>query len=288
MSAPAKVVAAAPAGRRLLARPSIEVSVRQAKAPSLLAGAFAPGTEVFVTVLPGQDWRESVAMAAALSRAGFAPVPHVAARALESAEDAAAFLTACVREAGAASVLAIAGDLDAPRGPFDAVLDLVDSGLIERSGLTGVAFAGHPEGHPRVAADLLDRALVEKVDRAARRGLSPRIVTQFCFEAAPILAYLERLDRLGVAAPVRIGIAGPAEVKTLAAFAARCGVGNSLRTLRRSGGLFGRLLGYRGPDRLLRELAAGLPAAGAPVEGIHVFPFGGIARAAGWLADTRL
>ena len=47
---------------------------------------FAPGTDVTITFLPGDNYRNNVDTAAALRRAGFNPVPHIAAREMASRE----------------------------------------------------------------------------------------------------------------------------------------------------------------------------------------------------------
>jgi methylenetetrahydrofolate reductase (NADPH) len=167
------------------------------------------------------------------------------------------------------------------------VIDLLASGRIAASGVSTVGIAGHPEGHPSVDAAVLDRALIAKHDAAARAGLACFIVTQFCFEAAPILAYLDRLDRLGIAAPVRVGVAAPARVATLIKFAVRCGVGDSLRTLRTQAKTVGRLIGEIGPEDVLHDLAIGLATAASDrVSGIHLYAFGGVAKAANWVEVT--
>jgi hypothetical protein len=41
---------------------------------------FAPGTDVTITFLPGDNYRHNVETAATLHRAGYSPVPHIAAR----------------------------------------------------------------------------------------------------------------------------------------------------------------------------------------------------------------
>ncbi|MCQ3942867.1 MAG: hypothetical protein DPW22_06590, partial [Alphaproteobacteria bacterium] len=50
--------------------------------------------------------------------------------------------------------------------------------------------AGHPEGHPLLAPETLDRMLAAKIDAAEQSGLSVEIVTQFCFDAAAIVRAL--------------------------------------------------------------------------------------------------
>src|SRR5205807_617190 len=73
------------------------------------------------------------------------------------------FLQRAVGEAQVKAALIIGGDPDHPVGPFPDSFDLLASGLIERHGLREVAFAGYPEGHPRIAARTLGEALRAKV-----------------------------------------------------------------------------------------------------------------------------
>ena len=54
------------------------------------------------------------------------------------------------------------------------------------------------------------------------------IATQFCFEAAPVIAWANRLAAEGITLPIHIGVAGPAKLQTLIKFAISCGVGASL------------------------------------------------------------
>ena len=89
----------------------------------------------------------------------------------------------------------------------------------------------------------------------------------------------------GIAAPVRIGVAGPAHLATLVRFALTCGIGASLRMLRDRPGSVARLLGDVGPDELVRQVADGLAAMpGHGVTGFHFFPFGGVEKTAAWRA----
>lgn len=262
---------------------SIEVSARQPDAPAILHGRTPPGTQVYVTHLPDDQPRALVATAAALRRAGFEPVPHVAVRALTAAA-AEDFLARAAGEAGVTRALVIGGDLARPRGPFSAGLDLLATGLLQRHGIRAIGVAAYPEGSPRIAAAALDAALAAKLAWAQAAGVEPWAVTQFCFEAAPILAWL---DRAPAGLPVRIGLAGPARIATLARYALRCGVGNSVRALGGNVGALAGLLGTAGPDRVVDALAAGLAARppGRPVA-LHLFPFGGLAATLGWIEGT--
>ena len=126
-------------------------------------------------------------------------------------------------------------------------------------------------------------ALAAKRDWGRRVGVRVDLVSQFCFESAPILSWLKELETHGLDLPVHIGLAGPASPATLAKFALRCGVGASLRSLRDHIGRFGRLLMDDGPDEVLRGLWTSPSIAKAPIAGLHFFPFGGLSKTSRWL-----
>jgi methylenetetrahydrofolate reductase (NADPH) len=264
---------------------SIELSPRDEFASEALRKLLDPGMTVFVNHPPSVTHHDIVAACARLHRAGFVPVPHVAARRLASFTQASDFLQRASSEAGVESVLLIGGD-DSPVGPFRASLDLLATGVIERYGINQVAFAGYPEGHPAIDGRTLHAALQAKVALACQRGLDVSLVTQFGFEAGPILRWMTSLREQGIACPVRIGVAGPASVATLAKYAVRCGIGGSLRALARGHTAFARILVEAGPGALIAELVAGMDV-GAPVEGLHVFTFGGVRRTAEWIRAAR-
>jgi methylenetetrahydrofolate reductase (NADPH) len=171
---------------------------------------------------------------------------------------------------------------DDPVGPFPDSYDLWASGLVERHGLRAVAFAGYPEGHPRIAARALDEALRAKMALTRRQGLDVSLVTQFGFDAAPILRWIAAPRERDIVCPVRIGIAGPSTIATLANFAVRCGVGQSLPGLARGHTAFARILAEIGPDALVGAVVAGEDA-GSRIDGLHVFTFGGVRHTAEWI-----
>ncbi len=105
-------------------------------------------------------------------------------------------------------------------------------------------------------------------------------MTQFCFEAQPILDWIGDLRRRGIDAPIRVGLAGPASITTLMKYALRCGVGNSMRALGLRGAAIARILTEASPERVIDGLAAADPA--LAIDGLHFFCFGGFARTAEW------
>lgn len=268
--------------KALLAGFSIEASSGDL-AIDAAASHLASGTDVYVNWLPGDNHHRSVAAAATLRRVGLNPVPHVAARYLTGLTQLQDFLARLSGEAGVRQVLAIAGDRDRPLGPFESTLQLLETGLFEKYRISRVGIAGYPEGNPRIATQALATALAAKLARAAEGGVAPYIVTQFCFEAQPIVDWTRRLRGAGVSAPIHVGLAGPAGLATLMKFALRCGVGNSIRALSLRGPAIARLLTEAGPERVIEDLArahAVDPALG--FAGVHFFSFGGFVRTAAW------
>jgi methylenetetrahydrofolate reductase (NADPH) len=268
----------------LLSTISVEISSRGHQIAELREH-FAAGTDVTITFLPGDNYRHNVETAAALRRAGYNPVPHIAVREMTSREALADFLARARGEAGVSRVLLIAGDVAAAKGPFKSTRDMAASGLLESHGMTSVSVAGHPEGHPYLELPDALNGLKAWRDWGRQTGTRVDVVTQFCFESAPILQWIGALDSAGIDLPVIIGLAGPATPATLTKFALRCGIGNSMRALRAQISRFGRLLTDTGPDDVVRGLRSAPAAATDAITGFHLFPFGGLRKAANWLRE---
>ena len=226
-----------------------------------------------------------VAACVRLERAGFRPVPHVAVRRLASFTQANDFFRRVAFEANVRKALIIGGDSERPVGPFHDSLDLLATGVVERNGFDEVAFAGYPEGHPRIASPTLDSMMEAKAASAKQRGVAMSLVTQFGFDAEAIHRWIATLRARGLVCPVRIGLAGPASVATLAKFAFRCGIGSSLRALARGQTAFARILVEATPDPLITALVAG-EYRGALIDGLHIFTFGGVRHTAEWIRSV--
>ena len=83
---------------------------------------------------------------------------------------------------------------------------------------------------------------------------------------------------------MRVGIPGPAGIKTLLRFAARCGVGASASVMKKYGVSITNLLGSAGPDKLVNTFATKLGDKHGRVR-LHFYPFGGLVRTVEWIAD---
>lgn len=270
--------------RALMRAASVETSVKDLAEIDSYAALLPAGTEVYATWLPSYPYHHLVSICSRLSRAGFRPVPHLAARRLADRASANDLLARLAGEAGVVQALVIAGDVDRPVGPYADAAALMASGLLGQHGIRKVGLAGYPEGHPKISDSILADALQKKIALAANAGLEPYLVSQFCFEAEAILSWLERLREAGVHTPVCIGLAGPAKVRTLINYGMRCGVGASLRAIRSHGISLTRLVAQTGPDSLVARLAgAGVAEPGKAVR-LHFFSFGGLERTARWMA----
>ena len=246
-------------------------------------------TPVYLTAVPGRLHSDLIDPAARLRALGFEPVPHLAARRLASRQ-ALDDLLSRMAEAGVRRILAIAGDQERVEGPFSAAIDVIESGLLQRHGIAEVGVAGypqgHPQGHPRLTEETLARALAAKIEAAEQTGLRVHIVTQFAFEAAPILGWLRRLRALGIEHPVRVGMAGPASLSNLLRFAKRCGVRATAQGLTRHAGLVKHLVGRAAPDGIIRPLAEACADGALGRIEPHFYSFGGAAATARWAAAT--
>lgn len=266
----------------LLGAASIEISPRDDPVRERLPELLPPGATVFVNHPGSSSHHDIVAACVKLRVAGFEPQPHIAARRLASFTQLRDFLQRATGEAGVARILVIAGDPVQALGPFRDSLDLLATGLIEKTGIGHVAFAGYPEGHPRIDRAVLDTALHTKLASARQSGLDVSLVTQFGFDAAAIVGWIASLREGDILCPIRVGLAGPATIATLAKFAVRCGVGASLRGLGRGQTAFARILREATPDALLEALIA-LDEPATPIDGLHLFTFGGVGHTLRWL-----
>jgi methylenetetrahydrofolate reductase (NADPH) len=266
----------------LLAESSIEISPRDELAGDRLGDLLAPGKTVFVNH-PGTATLHDIAAACSrLRRAGFVPVPHLAARRLDGFTQVRDFVERVTGDAGVGAALITGGDPERPVGPFEGAYDLLTSGAIDPGLIDGVIFGAHPEGHPALSRPTLDAVLAEKLMAARGLGFEASLVTQFGFSVPAITAWLTALRARGIGCPVRIGLAGPASVATLASYAVRCGIGASLRTLGRGHTAFARILAEATPDPLIDGLLA-VETPDVHFEGLHIFTFGGVSHTAEWL-----
>jgi methylenetetrahydrofolate reductase (NADPH) len=262
---------------------SLEATRPSAQDIGELRDAAPAGTAVYLSALPKRPVDEAVGFAVALRKAGFEPVPHLAARNFTSREILDGLLARLVAQAHVRRVLVVAGDRDSAAGTFGNALDVIESGLLQKHGISEIGISAYPEGHPRLSPDTLNRAMAAKVAAAESSGLRVHLVTQFGFDARYILRCIEKLRDDGFDQPIRIGMAGPTDITTLLRFAKRCGVRASVHGAARQAGLVTRLFGASAPDDIVRALAPVASGEYGDVQA-HFFSFGGVAASARWAA----
>lgn len=266
---------------------SIEITPVAASRIESFKSLLPAGTRVNVTFLPGTDYRETVATAARLRAEGMAPVPHIAARSISDLPALEAYLRGLQSEALVDQALIIGGGLSKPVGRFESSLQLLETGLLEKYGIRKIGIAGHPEGTPDISPAEVEKALRQKVAYAHAAGAEMYLVTQFCFEAKPVIRWIEWLRATGIRLPVTIGVPGPASIKTLLRYAQECGIGPSMRVVTRQARNVAKLLTVQTPDALLAGLAEFQAAdPERQLRGVHLYPFGGFAKTCAWFSSV--
>ena len=262
---------------------SIEVTPTGATKIESFRDCLAPGTTVNVTFLPGSDPMDTIAVAERLHDDGMKPVPHLAARSLRDADQLDELLAAFTAKAGVSEVLVIGGGVDNPVGQFSDSMQVLDTGLIQKHGIRSIGVAGHPEGSPDISDDEIAEALAAKNALAVREGLDIFIETQFCFEANIVLDWERAVRAAGNKLPIRIGIPGPATIKTLFRFAQISGIGPSMRFISKQARNVAKLMTVQSPHLLLDGLAQGMAGdSDCLIRHFHFYPFGGFAKTAAY------
>jgi methylenetetrahydrofolate reductase (NADPH) len=239
-------------------------------------------TAISITFLANENKKSRIEAASTVKRLGFIAVPHISARQLSSLDELKDFLARLSEQAGIERVFVIAGDAKQPLGPFEDALAVIRSGVLQDYGVQRVGISGYPEGHPEIPENKLWQALQDKKETLDELGLDCDMLTQFSFDSDAILRWLARLRQAGVAAPVRIGLPGPANVGTLLRYAARCGVGASTKVISKYGLSITKLFNTAGPDKLIEALALDFDLRIHGTIHAHLYPFGGFLKTAGW------
>lgn len=235
------------------------------------------GSYVAITCSPKHGVDETLNHAADLVRHKFRIVPHIAAKMVRSREHLREIMLR-LADLGVDSIFVPGGDAPRPLGPYPTALDLLRDIASHGHQLRHVGVAAHPEGHPAVAPDVLLREL------AAKQEFANYLVTQMCFDATVLTAWLRRIRANGITMPAWLGLPGVFDRTALLTASLRIGVGASLRFLRHRGGIVGKLLGpkaYR-PDALLYELAPELAKPEQGIAGFHLFSFNRVEQSENW------
>jgi len=265
-------------------RASIEATPHDEGRLRELTAPLRPGTAIYVAHPPRWTLQDVVRVAIRIRELGFPACPHIVARALTSERQLRLALSE-LRAAGIEQVLLVGGDTPVPAGPYSSALKVLETGATVDCGITTVAVAGHPEGHPSIAPELLWDALRAKQAFALRTATNLQVVTQFVLSPDAIFDWLRNCEARGIALPTQVGLAGPTPLAKLVHFAMKCGVGASLRSLSRNAGAWASLaMKATTPEEMLTALVRHCAAGeGATIVQPHFFGFGGSLETARWL-----
>jgi methylenetetrahydrofolate reductase (NADPH) len=268
---------------------SIEVMPRTAEKVEDFRALLPKGTRVYIAHIDGTPIEDMVATAKRIAGEGFDVMPHFPARIIKDKATLVDWIARYKAEAGVKQGLLLAGGVASPVGDFHSSMQLLESGAFD--GFDRLHVAGHPEGNKDIDPDGSDRMVMEaarwKTAFSERTDAKMAMATQFCFEADPVIAWVDRLAAEGIKLPVHIGVAGPAKLQTLIKFAISCGVGASLRVLQKRAMDVTKLLLPYEPTEFVSALAAHKaknPDFG--IEQVHFFPLGGIKTNAAWVTEN--
>jgi methylenetetrahydrofolate reductase (NADPH) len=267
---------------------SIEVMPRTAEKVEDFRAIFPKGTRVYIAHIDGTPIEEMVATAKRVGAEGFDVMPHFPARIIKDRATLTDWV-ARYKDVGVRQGLLLAGGVPQPVGDFETSMQLLETGAF--TGFDRLHVAGHPEGNKDIDPDGSDKMVMEaarwKSAFSERTDAQMAMATQFCFEAGPVIDWVNRLQAEGIKLPVHIGVAGPAKLQTLIKFAIACGVGASLRVLQKRAMDVTKLLLPYEPTEFVADLAAHKaknPSFG--IEQVHFFPLGGIKTNAQWVTDN--
>lgn len=263
---------------------SIEVTPREAPKVQPFDQVLPAKTRIYITFLANTPFEETLSVAARAVNEGMRPVPHLAARFIPDRATLTGMAKA-LADVGVTEALVIAGSVAQPAGEYAETMQVLTSGVLTEHGITRIGVAGHPEGAPDIGTTALAAALAAKNVLATEQGLDMYVITQFCFAPEPIIAWEREIRAAGNRLPIIIGLPGLTSPPKLLRFGLSCGIGPSLKVLRKQSGGVLRLATstvYH-PDQTMLGLVRSRAAdPDSLIRGVHFFPFGSLHRTAEW------
>ena len=220
--------------------------------------------DIYITMLPGNDYREVASKATELAKSGLNPVPHFPARSIKNQSELKDFVNRC-KDGGVKQALVIGGSAQ-PIGDFYCSLQLLETGLFEG---WKIGIAGHPEGSPDISDEDLKKAMSNK------KPYADYIITQWSLNAKPITEFISKQTL-----PVHVGITGPLRLGSLIKFANIVGAKNSINFLKSNIAQAIDLLKPRDPNDLIEKLKSS-------TENFHIYTFGGLKETNEWLKENN-
>ena len=220
--------------------------------------------DIYITMLPGNDFRDVANKAKELVQNGFNPVPHFPARSIKNLNELKDYVSMC-KDFGVKQALVIGGSTE-PTGDYHCSLQILESGLFE--GWT-IGIAGHPDGSPDISDSDLEKAMKDKMPFA------DYIVTQWLLDSQSIAKFISKQTL-----PVHVGITGPLKISSLLKFASIVGAKNSLNFLKSNATKAVDLLKPKDPNDLIENLKT-------LTENFHIYTFGGFKETNKWLEENN-
>ena len=220
--------------------------------------------DIYITMLPGNDYREVASKATELAKSGLNPVPHFPARSIKNQSELKDFVNRC-KDGGVKQALVIGGSAQ-PIGDFYCSLQLLETGLFEG---WKIGIAGHPDGSPDISDEDLKKAMNDK------KPYADYIITQWSLNAKPIAKFISEQTL-----PVHVGITGPLKISSLLKFANIVGAKNSINFLKSNITQAIDLLKPRDPNDLIEKLKGS-------TENFHIYTFGGLKETNKWLTENN-
>ena len=219
--------------------------------------------DIYITMLPGGDYKETAQQAVALVKKGFNPVPHFPARSMQDEKQLKDYVLRC-KDGGVKQVLVIGVGRE-PMGKFDSSFQLLETGYFEKM---TIGIAGHPEGSPDISDSDLEKAMIDK------KPYADYIVTQWLLDPQPIIDFISKQS-----IPVHVGITGPLKISSLIKFANIVGAKNSINFLKSNFSKALDLLKPKDPNDLIGKVKS-------HTDFFHIYTFGGLKETNKWLKEN--
>ena len=248
------------------------------------AGALPLGSTVTVTASPSHGIEATLMLAEWLVSRGHAAIPHLSAHMIRDRAHLADLL-ARARAAGLREAFVVGGDAKG-HTEFSDGLGLLNAMQEMGHPFDRIGIPAYPEGHADIPNDVLLRALKDK------QHYAHSMTTQMSFDPVAVSAWIGRMRTEGVRLAVHLGVPGVTDLSKLMTIAARIGVADSARYLKKNRQMVGHLInpGSFGPDAFLEALAGTVADPVARVDGVHLFTFNHVEETAAWQQrmDERL
>ena len=220
--------------------------------------------DVYITLLPGEDFRQVAEKARKLANLSFNPVPHFPARSIKNLDILKDYVMRC-KDGGVKQALVIGGSAQ-PIGDFHCSLQLLETGLFEGF---KIGIAGHPGGSPDISDSDLEKAMKDK------KPYADYIVTQWLMEPEPVIKFVSKQT-----IPVHVGITGPMKISTLLKFANTVGAKNSINFIKSNLGKTFDLLRPKDPNDLIEKVKS-------VTSNFHIYTFGSLKETNKWLMKNN-